>query len=575
MESYADFEFSGYHWKVRSDLAEILRDEVIPLVLSGNESPRLHVVGRKHTRDSFIVSTDGAAGDIFVKFHKYEKLRDRFKAIFLASRARAEFSIGVQMLASGLPVSEPLGWGERREYGLVTGCVLIVRALPDCDRLSGYLYREYHRKDLSSSDEGDEFLASLGALVRQMHSAGFRHPDLHSANVLVDSNVSPPKLWLVDLHSAAGPSPVSTRRRMADLAKLIFSLRGFLKESQLLEILEGYEPDAAPDEIKEMLSRLYEAAKALKKRRVKSRSKRCMKTSGNFVVEKIGKNKLYRRREFEADAVLELVNRHSEIHAGKGPGLVKATSKSALTRFPPPGAWGGNIYVKQFKNAGMIRFLETVFSTHRGKRAWKAGHLLYWLGVPCAEPVALVEQNGLGTPRTSYLIMKEIPDAMRLNAFLLREYFRVSGRLAPEETAAKRRLIRAGARALSRFHSKNIYHKDLSAKNILVSLGEDGGPRFYCVDTDSVQFPLRLSLRRRIKNLAQLNGLPSCLTSADRIRFYKEYFGLQALTPFHKFIIRRILISSRSRIIRSKRVDEQVRKNPPLDEQAYEDITSV
>ncbi len=123
--------------------------------------------------------------------------------------------------------------------------------------------------------------------------------------------------------------------------------------------------------------------------------------------------------------------------------------------------------------------------------------------------------------------------------------------------------------------SKNIYHKDLSAKNILVSLGADGAPRFHCVDTDSVQFPLRLSLRRRIKNLAQLNGLPACLTTADRIRFYKEYFGLQALTPFHKLIIRGILISSRSRTIRSRRVDERVRKNPPLDEQSYEDITSV
>jgi hypothetical protein len=139
----------------------------------------------------------------------------------------------------------------------------------------------------------------------------------------------------------------------------------------------------------------------------------------------------------------------------------------------------------------------------------------------------------------------------------------------------KREFIRAGALALIGFHSKNIYHKDLSAKNLLVGLGSSGEPRFYCVDTDSIEFPWRLSLRRRIKNLAQLNGLPACITTADRIRFYKEYFGLENLTPRHKLFIRAIRWLSRGRAAHSRRIDERVRKQYPLDEKPYEDIASL
>ncbi|NQU07472.1 MAG: hypothetical protein HQ583_02840, partial [Candidatus Abyssubacteria bacterium] len=501
----------------------------------------------------------------------------RIKTLLRASRAKAEWRMGGQMFGCGLPVAEPLGLGERRSGGLVTGAVLLLRALPRCVDLSAFLNRHSAFKLSSSTgpEKQDGFLESLGGLIRRMHSAGFWHPDLHTGNLLVDSGVVPPKLWLVDLHSVGRSSKISSRRRMADLAKLISSLRNLLDESQLCEVLAAYEPDATEREVKEMLSRLLKAADSIQKRRLKSRSKRCLKTSGKFVVEKVGNNKLYRRRELETEAVLDVVKRHKEIRALKGAELVKSTSKSALTTFSL--TWGNeeDIYVKEFNNRGFIKLLEAVFHVHRGKRAWKTGHLLRLLKVPCAELRALVEERRFGFMRASYLIMKEIPDATRLNAFLMRNYFRISEGLSREEALQKRELIRAGALALRDFHSKKIYHKDLSAKNLLVSLAGDGRPHFYCVDTDSIEFPWRLSLRRRIKNLAQLNGLPACITTADRIRFYKEYFGLETLTPRHKLFIRGIRWLSRGRVAHSRRIDERVRKQYPLDEKTYEDIASL
>jgi tRNA A-37 threonylcarbamoyl transferase component Bud32 len=408
-----------------------------------------------------------------------------------------------------------------------------------------------------------------------MHASGFWHPDLHTANILVSANISPPTFWLVDLHAVGFSASISRRRRMADLAMMIFSLRRSLDESQMRTILAGYKPEADEAEITAMLARLSKSADAIYKRRVKSRAKRCLKTSGSFAVERQGNVKLYRGREFDSATILGLVRRHKEIKAQKASALVKSKSNGALTVFPLADAIDQKFYVKEFANRGFIRLLETLFYVHRGRRAWKAGHLLRILGVPCAEPVALAEARRCGLPHTSYLIMKEISHARRLSVFLLNRYFRVAEPLTKDEILEKRKFIREGVDALRDFHLKNIYHKDLSAKNLLVDPACNGKLRFYCVDTDSIQFPRRLSLRRRIKNLAQLNGVPSCIKSTDRMRFYMRYFDLQTLTRKHKAFIRVISWLSRRRMEHSRRIESHIKKNFPLEEEAYEDITSV
>jgi len=587
MESYVEFDQSGYHWTLKPEFSSIIRDEIIPLVLSGKDFPGLRVIKRKLTRDSLIISLDDSSPEIFAKIHKYDKRKERIKTLVRASRARAEWTRGESMLRSGLPVAESLGMGERRSGLLVTGCVLFQRALPHCLRLGDYLsqIRSGERKQSAGRREGDRrsdaapsrvaLLESLGRLIGQMHSAGFWHPDLHTGNVLVDQDTSPPKIWLVDLHAAGQSSHITRRRKMADLAKMIVSLAGYYEESELCGLLAGYEPESAEREREEKLSDLLAAAESLRKRRLKSRSKRCLKTSGKFVVERVGNKKLYRSRDYDVDDILGAVSRHKEVSGSKGPELVKGTSKSVLTSFALSSEDGNTIYVKEFANRGMIKILETVFYVHRGRRAWKAGHRLRLLRIPTAQLIALVEENRFGLLHSSYLLMKEIPDAVRLNVFLLRRFFRASGRLTREEILEKRDLIRAGAVALREFHRKNVYHKDLSTKNLLVSVDGQDDIHFFCVDLDSIQFPPKIFLRRRIKNMAQLNGLPSCITTTDRIRFYKQYFGLQRLTSKHKLFIYLIRWSSRSRMEHARRMDARIKRNLPLEEKTYEDFTSV
>ncbi len=564
MENLVHFELLGYRWSVKPEFAGILKEQVIPLVLSGTDSPLLRPIKQKPVRDSFIVSVDDATPDFFVKLHKYEKPAERLKTIFRASRARAEWELGEQMREFGLPVAEPLGVGERRSRTLVSGCVLIQRAIDRCETLGNYLSRNGGEPSL---------LKSLGQLLRQMHSSGFWHPDLHTGNILVDPQSEPPKLWLIDLHAAGRSASVSRRRRMADLAKLVFSLQGYLEERQLRELLASYLPDSQRKDIEQTFASLLSAAERLRRRRLRSRSKRCLKTSGRFVVEKKENKKLYRNRAFNTDFVLDAVAKHKEVCASKGLELVKKTRKSTVTSFLAP--TGGRVYVKELANRGWVRFLQSLFYVPHGKRAWRASHRLLLLGAPTAEPIALVEEFSHGFLRSSYLVLKEIPEATPLNLFLQKRYFRVSGALSREKVFEKRELIRRGSNALREFHAKNIYHKDFSGKNILVRVDEDSNATFYCVDTDSIQFPRRVSLRRRTKNLAQLNGLPTCITTFDRLRFYKEYFGLETMDRRHRLLLWIVRLRSSRRFLITRRIDQQLREASSPGAESYEDITSL
>jgi aminoglycoside phosphotransferase (APT) family kinase protein len=282
--------------------------------------------------------------------------------------------------------------------------------------------------------------------------------------------------------------------------------------------------------------------------------------SGNIVVEKSGGKRYYIDEKYNCEIVRNAVRRHQEISRSRSSELIKATAKGALSAFPLAAGDNGRVYVKEFFNRGVVRCLETVFSLHRGKRAWNAARFLQSIEVPCPELIGLVEERKFGLPRASYLLMKEIPGALQLDHYLAREFFRVNQRLTREEIRRKRNLIHAGAAALRAFHAKRVYHKDLSAKNLLVKSGDGRPILFYCVDLDAINVPWRLSMRRKIKNLAQLNGVPGCVTATDKLRFYKQYFRLENLAFKDKIIIRLIRRLSRHRVEKMRLVDKRLKE---------------
>jgi len=123
----------------------------------------------------------GIMGSVF--FDQYLWLGQSF------SRPWREWDILLQARAADLPVPEPVAAFTCRS-GLWYRAALITAFLDDTEMMTQRLQRE----SLSR-----ECWFKLGLLVKQMHSAGIRHADLTSDNILMDSS---DRFYLVDFDKA-------------------------------------------------------------------------------------------------------------------------------------------------------------------------------------------------------------------------------------------------------------------------------------------------------------------------------------------------------------------------------------
>ena len=114
-----------------------------------------------------------------------------------------------------------------------------------------------------------------------------------------------------------------------------------------------------------------------------------------------------------------------------------------------------------------------------------------------------------------------------MQKYVVERFCNPSDKIASKE---KRRFVSCLALSLKQLHDSNIYHGDLKANNnIMVSELQDAWDFIY-IDLDRVSFNKIITLKRKIKNLSQLNAsMPKCITYTDRLRFYKIYTGKKTL----------------------------------------------
>ncbi len=89
----------------------------------------------------------------------------------------------------------------------------------------------------------------------------------------------------------------------------------------------------------------------------------------------------------------------------------------------------------------------------------------------------------------------------------------VDGEFTKSTEFERDELARALGSLLARLHRRGIYHADLKTNNVVWRPGEE--PRL--LDYGRVRFGARVSRRRRVKNLAQLNAaLPDLVPARPR-----------------------------------------------------------
>lgn len=449
--------------------------------------------------------------DLVIKRYRMVKRIDRIKTLIMASRAEREWEALKHLQAMGIDAPGPIAVGEQRPSAILRGAGLIMHRVPDAVSFPDWW-------EQSNGADRELALEAVGAMVGALHATGLEHADLHLGNVLM-STVHRSHPIILDLHSTQIGGSVPPRLRLANLAKLYHSLDDRLTRRQRWKLLAAYR-DRLSDEsrsVEELDRTLVKGAQRLEMVRLASRSRRCWKTTTDFVRERRQGWTIHRRRDFDPVDWWPLVAQPEAIEE------VLKKRKNQLVGRATAGA-AGKVVLKSREQPAWWRGLIDRVCGSPLERAWGAARALDVRGIPNPRALALATRTRFGIPLRTVLITADLTPSEPLHAYLQRHYLEPEASREPVgagSTPCRRALARNVANFVREIHDRAVYHRDLNPMNILI---DPKTQQLSLVDLDSIHMSRALTDRRRQKNLVQIGLLPEGhVHNRDRLRFLYAY----------------------------------------------------
>jgi tRNA A-37 threonylcarbamoyl transferase component Bud32 len=451
----------------------------------------------------------GPRGDLFIKRYKIRGFIEELKYLVFPSKAQREWKMARLALHRGISTPCPLAMAERRRWRVLRDALFITQAISPSVPLLEVLGEKGYEDHL--------FRAAL--LIKQIHEAGFFHQDLHAGNILVNSNDE--ELYLIDLHRSRSMRRISERRQLWNLAQFYYSVRGWLTSRMKEEFLRHYynnKGDMSKQDIAGIVRRIGSIEDRIHQRHMQSRTKRCLKNSGGFYLAKKDGWRIWARRGWKTEELLDAVQEHKD-RVGKGKeGLIKEDRRTAITLFD---FMKKRICVKEYRSEGVLSRCKELFRRSKAWKGWLMGNGLEVRGIAGITPLALVERRRWGLRQGAFLLMESPPGYRELRSY-------IKGIFADPHFHTKKRnaFIKALAVFMAGLYNLNIAHRDLKISNILVRENGDGW-YFALTDWEDIKLDKEISEKRLIKGLVQMNtSAPLYIRLQDRLRFLKAYFAL-------------------------------------------------
>ena len=454
-----------------------------------------------------VYQLDAQPGPLIVKHYRCLGGLDRVKSRLGRGRAAREWGIARSLRQAGLPAPEPLVLGVRRVSGKPEFSLLVSRLVPDAEPLGGFLERQFRPGD-GREEAKSVWLDRAVRLLVRLHRAGFDHRDYHGGNVLVSGAVEPEQsLTVIDLHRVTRTSRLSTKRRLLALTDLLHTLRFSLDPGLTRVAVVAYlEADGRPKRLASSWELRVQAALLVReRRRVRSRTRRCVKVSSEFEPVRAGGVRGFKRRNVTQDDLFRAVeSARSAIREGGA--AVRSLARRSSVALAECGDL--QVAVKTYEQDGARRSIRGRLSSGRAHRAYVAAHGLHVRGVPVPPVLAW-----LRTPDRAFLVTRAVAGAVPLS---VHSFGLAAG---CEFEADARPLGTAVARLLIALFRSGVRVNDLSPKNILI--GADRSTVTLC-DFDGVSLNRRSSRERMLRGLAQINDLAPGVPVRFRVRVFGE-----------------------------------------------------
>lgn len=202
--------------------------------------------------------------------------------------------------------------------------------------------------------------------------------------------------------------------------------------------------------------------------------------------------------------------------------IVKDQRKIKVGRVPLEGSGSKTpVYIKRYNSFSWRYRIQSLFSRSAAARSLRGAAILREAEIPTAKPLAAIEVRHWGVLEKSFYLSEEIIAAKTADAYW-REHLKTVPNAAGFHT--RRRFLTDLSGLFRQLHGARIYHNDLKDFNILVREGTYGREEFFVLDLEGVRRCSFLSMRRRVKNLVQLNRtLGRFLSRSEKLCFLKSY----------------------------------------------------
>ncbi len=354
----------------------------------------------------------------------------------------------------GVPTPELLYSGTTREEGWPV--ILLEHLRPALSFASAW-------QEAWNDTERKLWLHRLVRLLAEHHALGLCQTDLHLDNFLVSGD------RLLTLDGAGirvGPPPLPRDQALDNLALLI---------AQLVPAYEAWVPSlvTAYNEGRDGTTALDVAA--LPRRVALARERRWREIAGKllrecsqFAYEDSGYGFQVALRHRFSPALESLLKRPDASFPGPDQALKNGhTCTLWRTRVDDR-----DLVVKRYNPKGFFHGLKQRLFQNRAIRSWRNAHRLAFLGIPTAQPLALVVQRRRWWQTTAYFISEHVPGVDA------RTWFREPARSEEEQGAMAERLVRL----LQQLGRHGLGHGDLKASNLLIHHEE-----VFLIDLDAMR----------------------------------------------------------------------------------------
>ena len=511
-------------------LDDRLLENLYPRLKNFSASSELSVVKNNNARTAlFFRPEQNSSEQLFVKLYKKGKLGHKLKHILVPSKAFSEWKKLRHFNSIGLPSPRPLAFSERKRFGLLGECCLLIEAIPSALPINKYL----EKNDLES-EKKRELIIALARFIKTLHDNNVFYRDLHSGNILVrKKNEADFELFFIDLHKAALIGKLFEWMKVKDIAQLLNSV--FFSDAETLSFIKEYlgEVETESKNLKDFSQKITAKRYKLKQLTIKSRSKRCLKKSTVFSYSKNFKETYHGRRDFgkkEADKVLSLHALNKKNNSGS---VLQNSRKSIITLVEREGE--ESLCVKENRFIGFFYLLKNLFRKSRAMRSWIAANGMLVRKIETPLPCAVIERKrGLFITK-SFIVTKYVTGANEIN-----DYINIFRNTSVKHNKAS--FVKACALFLRKVHDAGVYHTDWKSNNLLVTNNLENSWNFHLVDLDLVLLREKLSFYHRANNLAQLNAsISSIMTVKDRMKFFNFYAKGTSLYSERKKYYRKII----------------------------------